>query len=128
MLQTTTTTTISSNCPTSHRGNVCLVLPVWKPLVHVHVDQHCQVMYVAHLGGLQGVDLELGHRFFPECVIATLFKLPPQRDGVVDARPTGHSNLHMAIRQMFACRQVGRNGGTAFAESRGACSPDDRMK
>lgn len=124
MLQTTTII----NCPTSHRGNVCFVLPVWKPLVHVHIDQHCQVMYVAHLGGLQGVDLEFGHRFFPECVIATLFKLLPQRDGVVNARPMGHLNLHMAIRKMFACHQVDRDGETSFAESRGMCSPNDRMK
>lgn len=118
MLQTTII-----NCPTSHHVKVCVVLPVRKPLVHVHIYQHCQVMYVAHLGGLQGVDLEFGYCFFPEYVVTTLLKLLPQLDGVGNARPRGHLNLHMAIRKMFAWYQVDRDGETSFAESQGICAP-----
>lgn len=89
-------------CPTFHRVSVCDVLPVWKPLVHVHIHQHCQVMDVAHLGDFQGVDLEFGHCLFPGHVVTTPFKLLPQRDDVGNARPTGHFNLYVAIRKTLA--------------------------
>lgn len=62
-------------------------IPVWEPLLHVYVHQLCQELYVTNLGGLQRVNLELGHRSFSEPLLAALLQLLPQGDDVSNAGP-----------------------------------------
>lgn len=62
-------------------------LPVWEPLLHVHVHQLCQVLYVTHLGGLQRVNVEFAYSFLSQLFLAALLQLLPQGDDISNAGP-----------------------------------------
>lgn len=88
VLKEATHTWATRRCHSAGRVPVCAALPVWDPLLHVHVHQLCQVLYVAHLGGLQRVNLELGHSFLSELLLlAALLQLLPQGDDISNAGP-----------------------------------------
>lgn len=84
---------------------MCVVLPVWDSLLHVHVHQLCQVLYVAHLGGLQWVNLEFGHGFLSELLLAALLQLLPQGDDVSNAGPEALERSWLLLKSQFAAKQ-----------------------
>lgn len=63
----------------------------------MYVHQFCQVLYVAHLCGFQGVNLEFGHCPLLELFFTTLLQLLPQGDDIGNAGPRGHTRVDIAI-------------------------------